>query len=84
MRASGGRDCNDDGKVGDGGTSSSKGRSRSNSGDGCSACSGSKLEAIRASNTDSSISADGDRDNELKLTREIAREQAVQWAAAYP
>jgi hypothetical protein len=43
-----------------------------------------ELEAIRASNIGSSVSADGDRDNELKLTRETAREQAVQWAAAHP
>jgi hypothetical protein len=31
-----------------------------------------ELEALRASSTDSSISADGDRDNELKLAREAA------------
>jgi hypothetical protein len=43
-----------------------------------------KLEALRASSTGSSVSADDDRDNELKLTREVAREQAVQWAAAHP
>jgi hypothetical protein len=42
-RASGGRDYNDDGEGGkavDGGTGSSKGRSRSSSGGGCSACGG--------------------------------------------
>jgi hypothetical protein len=43
-----------------------------------------ELEALRASNTDCSISAGDGRDNELKLVREAAREQAVQWAAAHP
>jgi hypothetical protein len=43
-----------------------------------------KLEALHASSTDSSVSADDDRDNELKLAREVAREQAAQWAAAHP
>jgi hypothetical protein len=42
-----------------------------------------ELEALRASSTGSSVSADGDRDNELKLTREAAREQVAQWAAAH-
>jgi hypothetical protein len=42
-----------------------------------------ELEALRASSTDSSVSTDDDRDNELKLTREAAREQAAQWAAAH-
>jgi hypothetical protein len=36
------------------------------------------LEALRASSTGSSVSADDDRDNELKLARETAREQAMQ------
>jgi hypothetical protein len=39
-----------------------------------------ELEALHASSTDSSVSADDDRGNELKLTTEVAREQAVQWA----
>jgi hypothetical protein len=43
-----------------------------------------ELEALHASTTDSSVSADDDRDNELKMAREAAREQAVQWAAAHP
>jgi hypothetical protein len=43
-----------------------------------------ELKALRASSTDSSVSADDDRDNELKLAREAAREQAAQWAAAHP
>jgi hypothetical protein len=43
-----------------------------------------ELEALRASSTDSSVSADDDRDNELKLAREAAWEQAAQWAAAHP
>jgi hypothetical protein len=43
-----------------------------------------ELKALRASSTDSSVSTDDDRDNELKLAREAAREQAVQWAAAQP
>jgi hypothetical protein len=36
-----------------------------------------KLETLRASSTNSSVSADEDRDNELKLAREAAREQAA-------
>jgi hypothetical protein len=43
-----------------------------------------ELEALRANSTGSSVFADDDRDNELKLAREAAREQAVQWAAAHP
>jgi multidrug efflux pump subunit AcrA (membrane-fusion protein) len=43
-----------------------------------------ELKALRASSTDSPVSADDDRDNELKLVREAAREQAAQWAAAHP
>jgi hypothetical protein len=42
-----------------------------------------ELKALRASCTDSSVSADDDRDNELKLVREAAREQVAQWAAAH-
>jgi hypothetical protein len=42
------------------------------------------LKALRASSTNISVSADDDRNNELKLAREAAREQATQWAAAYP
>jgi hypothetical protein len=33
-----------------------------------------EFKALRASSTDSSVSADDDRDNELKLAREAARE----------
>jgi hypothetical protein len=33
-----------------------------------------ELKALRASSTDSFVSADDDRDNELKLAREVARE----------
>jgi hypothetical protein len=36
-----------------------------------------ELKALHASSTGSSVSADDDRDNELKLAREAAREQAV-------
>jgi hypothetical protein len=43
-----------------------------------------ELKALRASSTGSSISVNDDRDNELKLAREAAREQAAQWAAAHP
>jgi hypothetical protein len=42
-----------------------------------------ELKALHASSTGSSVSADDDRDNELKLAREAAREQAA-WAAAHP
>jgi hypothetical protein len=43
-----------------------------------------ELEALCASSTGSSVSVDDDRDNEVKLAREAAREQAAQWAAAHP
>jgi hypothetical protein len=43
-----------------------------------------ELKALRASSTDNSVSTDDDRDNELKLAREAAREQAAQWAAVHP
>jgi hypothetical protein len=43
-----------------------------------------EIDALRANSTGSSISADDDRDNELKLAREAAREQAVQWVAMHP
>jgi hypothetical protein len=36
-----------------------------------------ELEALRVSSTGGSISADDDRDNELKLVREATREQAA-------
>jgi hypothetical protein len=42
-----------------------------------------ELETLRASSTSSSVSTDDDRDNELKLTREAAREQVAQWAAVH-
>jgi hypothetical protein len=43
-----------------------------------------ELEALRASSTGSSVSADDDRDNELKLVREAAREQAMQCGGRAP
>jgi hypothetical protein len=43
-----------------------------------------ELEALYASSTGSSISANDDRDNELKLAREATQEQAAQWAVAHP
>jgi hypothetical protein len=43
-----------------------------------------ELKALCASSTDNSVSTDDDRDNELKVAREVAREQAAQWAAAHP
>jgi hypothetical protein len=76
----GGRDCSHGskgGKAGDGGTGSSKAEVEA-------AAAAVELEALCASNTGSSVSADDDRDNELKLAREAAREQAVQWAATHP
>jgi hypothetical protein len=42
-----------------------------------------ELEPLRASSTGSSVSADDDRDNELKLAREAVWEQA-QWVAVHP
>jgi hypothetical protein len=43
-----------------------------------------ELKALRASSTGSSVSADDDRDNELKLAREVVREQPAQWGTAHP
>jgi hypothetical protein len=42
-----------------------------------------EIDALRANSTGSSVSTDDDRDNELKLAREAAREQATQWVAAH-
>jgi hypothetical protein len=43
-----------------------------------------ELEALRVSSTGSSVSSDDYRDNELKLAREAAREQAAQWVEHTP
>jgi hypothetical protein len=43
-----------------------------------------ELKVLRASSTDRSVSVDDDRDNELKLVREEAREQVVQWTVVHP
>jgi hypothetical protein len=43
-----------------------------------------ELKALCASSTDNSVSADDDRDNELKQAREATREQTAQWAAVHP
>jgi hypothetical protein len=42
-----------------------------------------ELEALRGSRAGSSASVD-DTDEELRMAREAAREQAAQWAAAHP
>jgi hypothetical protein len=43
-----------------------------------------ELEALRSNSTSSSVSADGGTDDELKLARKAARDQATQWATAHP
>jgi hypothetical protein len=43
-----------------------------------------ELEALCASSTDNSVSAEDDRDNDLKLAREAVLEQAAQWATVHP
>jgi hypothetical protein len=43
-----------------------------------------EIEALHGSSISSSVSANGGTDDELKLAREAAREQAAQWAAAHP
>jgi hypothetical protein len=43
-----------------------------------------ELKALLTSSTGSSVSADDDRDNELKLAREAVQEQAAQWTAVHP
>jgi hypothetical protein len=43
-----------------------------------------ELEALRGSRIGSSVSANVSTDDELKLAREVAREQAAQWAVAHP
>jgi hypothetical protein len=43
-----------------------------------------ELKVLHASSIDNSVSTDDDRDNELKLAREAAREQAAQWAVVHP
>jgi hypothetical protein len=43
-----------------------------------------ELEALRGSSVGSSVSGDGSTNDELRLAREAAQEQATQWAAAHP
>jgi hypothetical protein len=43
-----------------------------------------ELEVVRGSRAGSSASVDDNTDEELRLAREAAREQATQWAAAHP
>jgi hypothetical protein len=43
-----------------------------------------ELEALRGSSAGSSVSGDGSTNDELRLAREAAQEQAAQWAAAHP
>jgi hypothetical protein len=43
-----------------------------------------ELDALCNSSIGRFVSASGGTDDELKLTREAAREQAAQWAAAHP
>jgi hypothetical protein len=43
-----------------------------------------ELEALRGSSAGSSVSSDGSTNDELRLAREAAQEQAAQWAAAHP
>jgi hypothetical protein len=43
-----------------------------------------ELEVLRGSRVGSSASVDDNTDEELRLAREAARDQAAQWAAAHP
>jgi hypothetical protein len=43
-----------------------------------------ELEALLGSSVDSSVSGDGSTNDELRLAREAAQEQAAQWAVAHP
>jgi hypothetical protein len=43
-----------------------------------------EVEALHGSSTSRSVSVDGGTDDELKRAREVAREQAAQWAVAHP
>jgi hypothetical protein len=43
-----------------------------------------ELEALRGSSAGGSVSGDGSTNDELRLAREAAQEQATQWAAAHP
>jgi hypothetical protein len=43
-----------------------------------------ELEALRGSRAGSSASVDNNTDEELRMAREAAREQAAQWTAAHP
>jgi hypothetical protein len=43
-----------------------------------------ELEALRGNSSDTSISGDGGTNDELRLAREVAQEQAVQWAVVPP
>jgi hypothetical protein len=43
-----------------------------------------ELKALRGSSVDNFVSVDRSTNNELRLAREAAEEQASQWAAVYP
>jgi membrane protein involved in colicin uptake len=43
-----------------------------------------ELEALRGSSVGSSVSGDGSTNDELRLARKAAQEQAAQWAAVHP
>jgi hypothetical protein len=43
-----------------------------------------ELEALRGNSAGSSVSGDDSTNDELRLAREVAQEQATQWAAAHP
>jgi hypothetical protein len=43
-----------------------------------------ELKTLHDSSISSSVSADSGTDDEIKLAREAAREQAEQWAATHP
>jgi hypothetical protein len=74
-RASSSGGCSDSGEgstTSGCGTGSSESGSRSSGGGGCCPCGG------------NSVSGDDSTNNELRLAREAAQEQAAQWAAAHP
>jgi hypothetical protein len=43
-----------------------------------------ELEALRDSSADNSVSGDDNTNDELRLAREAAQEQAAQWAVTHP
>jgi hypothetical protein len=87
MRASSNSGCSDSGEgctAGDSGTAAARAKVEATEAADAARAAAAKLEVLRGSRAGSSASVDDNTDEELRLAREAAREQATQWAATHP